>query len=134
MENLKREDIIMNILDKEVEKLLNLGYTVQEIWAASNAISERRRLLEITKSARGWHRISKYEQLSSEFIREFADKLDWRLISQYQNLDSEIIEEFADRVDWFAIFMNQDNIDHTIFYKYRERIRNAILNSLKGEY
>ena len=38
--------------------------------------------------------------ISEDFIREFADRVDWELIYEYQSLSGEFIREFANRVDW----------------------------------
>ena len=50
-----------------------------------------------------WYCISEYQHLSEDFIREFADKVNWCPISIYQHLSEEFIREFADRVNWICI-------------------------------
>ena len=46
-----------------------------------------------------WKDISKYQDLSEEFIREFQDKVDWYWISVSQKLSEDFINEFKDRLD-----------------------------------
>jgi hypothetical protein len=42
-----------------------------------------------------WVYISRYQNLSEEFIKKFADKVDWWLVSDIQILSEEFIREFA---------------------------------------
>ena len=58
--------------------------------------------------------ISVYQELSEEFIREFADRVDWQRISIYQRLSEGFIREFADRVDWLQISKYQELSDEFI--------------------
>ena len=51
--------------------------------------------------------MSKYQHLSENFIREFADRVDWDYISIIQHLSEDFIREFADRVDWDYISKHQ---------------------------
>ena len=50
-----------------------------------------------------WDYISARQQLSEDFMREFADKVDWKCISIFQHLSEAFIREFADKVDWDCI-------------------------------
>ncbi|HNW65784.1 MAG TPA: hypothetical protein PKO10_01065 [Aliarcobacter cryaerophilus] len=54
-----------------------------------------------------WDCISKYQKLSEEFIREFADKVDWYNVSAYQKLSESFIREFANKVYWRDISYKQ---------------------------
>ena len=54
-----------------------------------------------------WIKISYYQKLSEEFIREFQDKVDWYLISIRQKLSEDFIKEFKDKVFWYNIGYNQ---------------------------
>ena len=54
-----------------------------------------------------WNSISKYQKLSEDFIREFKDKIDWNNITTYQKLSEEFIREFQCKVDWESISRNQ---------------------------
>ena len=44
-----------------------------------------------------WNSLCENEQLSEDFIREFADRVDWRWISECQTLTDEFREEFKDK-------------------------------------
>ena len=50
---------------------------------------------------------SSRENLTEDFIREFADKVNWYYISLYQHLSEDFIREFANRVNWNAVSANQ---------------------------
>jgi len=50
---------------------------------------------------RDWVKISEYQELSEDFIREYQDKLDWWNISQYQKLSEEFILEYQFYVSCF---------------------------------
>lgn len=54
-----------------------------------------------------WIRISKYQILSENFIKEFKDKVVWKHISACQSLSESFIEEFKDYVDWKNIANHQ---------------------------
>lgn len=51
--------------------------------------------------------VGENEDLSIDFIREFADKLSWHNISCWQNLSEKAIEEFKENVDWWYISKKQ---------------------------
>ena len=50
-----------------------------------------------------WRMVSKKQNLSEDFIREFADKVSWSIISYSQKLSEDFIREFADKVSWSII-------------------------------
>jgi hypothetical protein len=54
-----------------------------------------------------WGKISSHQNLSEEFIEEFADKVDWVYISSYQKLSEKFIEKFQDKVNWLSISRKQ---------------------------
>ena len=54
-----------------------------------------------------WLYISRYQKLSQKFIREFKNRIDWEVISRYQKLSQNFIREFKNRVDWFYISVYQ---------------------------
>jgi len=59
----------------------------------------KRQLLKLTNE-KGWVYISRCQNLSESFIREFQNKVDWFFISKYQKLSESFIREFQDKVDW----------------------------------
>ena len=58
-----------------------------------------REMLDIM-TEKNWNSVSKCQNLSESFIREFKDKVEWEYISKYQNLSEDFIREFRDKVDW----------------------------------
>jgi hypothetical protein len=54
-----------------------------------------------------WYNISKFQQLSEPFIREFKYKVFWPYISEYQPVSEPFIREFHDKVHWYYIAHNQ---------------------------
>ena len=54
-----------------------------------------------------WSNISYRQKLSEDFIREFKDKVSWSIISYYQKLSEDFIKEFQDKVDWDFISGHQ---------------------------
>ena len=54
-----------------------------------------------------WYLISKHQNLSEGFIREFKDKVNWYWISSHQNLSEGFIREFKDKVNWNEISIYQ---------------------------
>ena len=80
-----------------------------------------------------WNKISQYQILSENFIREFKDKVNWERISQYQTLSEDFIREFKDKVDWDSISKCQklseefiEEFKHKIYwnklFKYNEKV------------
>ena len=51
-----------------------------------------------------WKMISRFQDLSEEFIERHADEVDWFWISEDQKLSEDFIERHADEVDWSLIF------------------------------
>ncbi len=54
-----------------------------------------------------WYWISKIQNLSENFIREFQHNLDWSLISSFHKLSENFIREFQDKVVWKNISSEQ---------------------------
>jgi len=46
-----------------------------------------------------WGHISKYEELSEDFMEEFKDKLDWMCISRFQWITRKFIKKFENLLD-----------------------------------
>ena len=61
-----------------------------------------------------WNKISVFQDLSENFIREFQDKVDWEWISIEQNLSEDFIREFQDKVDWRRISRFQDLSENVV--------------------
>jgi hypothetical protein len=59
--------------------------------------------VEEFKNKVNWWNISKYKNISENFIREFKDKVIWINISAYQKLSENFIREFKDKVIWVYI-------------------------------
>ena len=62
-----------------------------------------------------------FNQLSNEFVKEFADELDWGSISEYQKLSESFIEKYADRVDWDWISAVQ-TLSEAFIEKYSDKV------------
>ena len=45
-----------------------------------------------------WISVSRYYQLSEDFIREFKDKVKWEYMFRFQRLSKNFIREFKDKV------------------------------------
>ena len=54
-------------------------------------------------NCQSWKSVSIHKDLTEDFIREFADKVDWGWISMYQYLSEDFIKESQHLVDWSAI-------------------------------
>src|SRR5690606_19908173 len=54
-----------------------------------------------------WWRISIYQKLSEEFIREHKGLVKWDYVSEYQKLSEEFIREHKELVNWVCISANQ---------------------------
>ena len=54
--------------------------------------------LEITNKL-DWEHVSRYCELSEEFIRKFHHKVDWYYISAFQKLSEDFIREFRFKVN-----------------------------------
>lgn len=62
-----------------------------------------------------WTYISKHQKLSENFIREFKDYVNWGLISFFQELSEYFIREFKDKVDWVHVSKRQKLSEDFIF-------------------
>ena len=51
-------------------------------------------------NCQSWKSVSIHKDLTEDFIREFADKVDWGWISMYQYLSEDFIKESQHLVDW----------------------------------
>ena len=51
--------------------------------------------------------ISKYQNISKDFIRKFKDKVNWYWISSKIKLSEDFIREFQDKVNWYWISCKQ---------------------------
>jgi hypothetical protein len=63
--------------------------------------------VEEFKNKVNWWNISKYKNISENFIREFKDKVIWINISKYQKLSEGFVREFKDKVSWERISIYQ---------------------------
>ena len=68
-----------------------------------------------------WRWISKYQNLSESFIREFQDKVDWGRISKYQKLSESFIRECQDKVDWHWISICQ-NLSEDFICEFQDKV------------
>lgn len=46
-----------------------------------------------------WYVVSKYQQLSEEFIHDFAERLDWECVGNYQMVSEEFMKDHAKYVE-----------------------------------
>ncbi|GAF92450.1 unnamed protein product, partial [marine sediment metagenome] len=51
--------------------------------------------------------VSKYQDLSENFIREFENKVNWDCISLCQDLSLDFIKEFKDKIDREQLIENK---------------------------
>ena len=63
-----------------------------------------------------WYYISKKQNLSESFIREFKNKVNWEDISERQNLSKEFLREFKDKIYWKSFF-NRDDMQEILIDK-----------------
>jgi hypothetical protein len=73
-----------------------------------------------------WPYISCFQQLSEDFIREFKDEVDWSFISQYQKLSEPFIREFKNRVDWIGISFFQQ-LSEPFIKEFHSKINHKLL-------
>ena len=95
------------MIKKEIEKIikeLNLNCTIKEF-----------------QDKVDWNRISRYQNLSEEFIREFKNRVDWNNISIYQKLSEPFIKEFQDKVSWNRISMYQ-NLSEPFIREFQDKV------------
>ena len=88
----------------------------------------------ISKFKKSWDKISKYPNLSEDFIREYSDYVNWNSISRYQKLSENFIREFRDKVNWGLVVCGQD-ISYYFFREFQNNIEESIKKRypLKGE-
>ena len=55
-----------------------------------------------------WENISKNENLTENFIREFENNVDWFYVSSYQNLSEDFLLEFKSKIYWNNIHYNKN--------------------------
>ena len=68
-----------------------------------------------------WRALSRYNGLTEEFIREFADKVHWDCISIYQHLSEEFIREFKDWLDWDWISIRQ-HLSEDFIREFKDKV------------
>ena len=68
-----------------------------------------------------WGKISRYQTLSEDFVRDFKDKVDWLDISIHQTLSENFIIEFQDRICWWRILRFQ-LLSEDFKSKFQDRI------------
>ena len=68
-----------------------------------------------------WSRISYYQKLSEDFIREFQDKVQWSSISLRQKLSEDFIREFQDKVLWGDI-SNSQKLSEDFIREFKDRM------------
>lgn len=81
----------------------------------------RRYRIELEKYYSFWSSICETQDLSEEFIEEFADKVNWKVISYRQKLSRRMIEKYADKLDWKYMIANQ-KFDQKFIEKHIEHI------------
>ena len=62
-------------------------------------------------SSIGWDRLSIYQDLSEDFIRKYAHKVEWNSISKFQTLSEGFIREFKDKINWALVSLNYEFSD-----------------------
>ena len=120
-------------ITKRVNKCLGTDYKgliTEEQW---KEISRRQNLSENFirefQDKVYWDSISMRQKLSESFIREFQDKVNWYIISEWQNLSEDLIREFQDKVDWYWISIYQKLSEDFI-----REFRNKVFWGLISEY
>ena len=68
-----------------------------------------------------WPIISYKQKLSEDFIREFKDEVNWSIISYYQKLSESFIQEFADKVDWWFISVHQ-KLSESFIREFKDKV------------
>ncbi len=69
----------------------------------------------------GWDMMSRYSNLSEDFIREFQDKVNWDLISFYNTLSEDFIGKFQNKVNWNAISFRQE-LSENFVRKFQNKV------------
>jgi len=65
--------------------------------------------------------VSKYQDLSENFIREFKDKLDWTNISYHQKISEDFIRKFTGRINWYHISSSQ-NLSEDFIREFQDKL------------
>lgn len=68
-----------------------------------------------------WKEISRYQNLSEDFIREFQDDVNWDWISIRQKLSEDFIREFQDMVSWYEISIHQ-NLSEDFIREFQDMV------------
>ena len=61
----------------------------------------------IENNKKNWKLISRYQELSEEFIDKYSDRVYWDLISQYQQLSKEFIKKYREKIDIYCLYNNK---------------------------
>lgn len=93
---------------EEFKDVVPWSYVPGRVKMSENFI--RRHRLEMEKYYAFWTNICEHQDLSEEFIEEFAEKVDWKAVSYKQKLSKEMMHKYADKLEWRYIISNQ-NID-----------------------
>ncbi|MFA6667806.1 MAG: hypothetical protein WCS51_05600 [Bacilli bacterium] len=95
---------------EEINKTLNTTYSsfeefiVNTDWGYLSKYDELSEdFMRCFENYINWSIVSVYQHMSEDFIREFHDKIDWKNISEYQKLSEEFIREFQNKVNWGCI-------------------------------
>lgn len=87
--------------------------------------SERENLsmefIETFKDQVSWRIVTRYCNLSEDFMRKYADLVDWVEASSYKTLSPEFIEEFKDKFDWSDLSQHCE-LSKEQLLKYVDRI------------
>ena len=126
---LKSTNIVVQNME-EFNFLLNKGVSSDQFdW---NYISRFFNLSEdfIRKFAHkiDWDNISENQKLSEDLIREFQDKVYWKIISQFQTLSEDFIREFADDVDWRGISWEQ-TLSEDFIREFKDKVNWEYISS-----
>ena len=73
-----------------------------------------------------WKEISKFQNLSENFIRKYQDKVNWRNISNYQKLSEDFIRDHQDKVDWTNISHHQ-TLSEDFIREFQDKVNWAII-------
>jgi len=87
-----------------------------------------------------WNYISRYENLSEEFIRKFKNKVNWRNVLAKQKLSKDFIREFHYKIkddltenDW--ILISQKKLNEKFIRKFKDKVYwNYILHNKYQKY
>jgi hypothetical protein len=76
-----------------------------------------------------WEIVSKYQHLSQEFIEKYRDVVFWSSISVHKKLSQEFIEKHHDLVDWYRVSQYQ-NLSWDFIVKHLDQLdKNALLKN-----